>query len=164
MFEQASGQAINRQKTALFFSPNTEPRLREDIRAMFDAQVVTEFEKYLGLPMVGGKNKVSTFKDLRERIAKRVTGWKEKFISKAGREVLLKTVAQAIQTYSMSLFQLPKALCNDINSIMARYWWGQTSNEKKIHWINWKRLCDPKKTGGMGFRDIHAFNLAMLAK
>ena len=47
---------------------------------------------------------------------------------------------------------------------MARYWWGQTSNEKKIHWINWKRLCDPKKTGGMGFHDIHAFNLAMLAK
>lgn len=107
---------------------------------------------------------MSTFKDLRERIAKRVIRWKEKFISKAGRKVLLKTVAQSISTYSMSLFQLPKALCNDINSIMAKYWWGQTSNEKKIHWISWKRLCDLKKNGGMGFRDIHAFNLAMLAK
>ena len=31
---------------------------------MFDAQVVTKFEKYLGLLMVGGKNKMSTFKDL----------------------------------------------------------------------------------------------------
>ena len=83
--------------------------------------------------MVGGKNKVSTFKDLRERIAKRVTRWKEKFISKARREVLIKTVAQAIPTYSMSLFQLPKTLCSDINSIMEKYWWGQTSNENKIH-------------------------------
>ena len=83
--------------------------------------------------MVGGKNKVSTFKDVRERIAKRVTGWEEKLILKAGREVLIKIVAQAIPTYSMSLFQLPKTLCSDINSIMAKYWWGQTSNENKIH-------------------------------
>ena len=89
---------------------------------------------------------------------------KEKFISKAGKEVLIKTVTQAIPTYSTSLFKLPKGLCNDINSIIARYWWGQTSNEKKIHWINWRRLCETKKKGGMGFRDINAFNLAMLAK
>ena len=41
-------------------------------------------EKYLGLPMVGGKSKVNTFKDLREKITNRVLGWKEKYIFKAG--------------------------------------------------------------------------------
>lgn len=107
---------------------------------------------------------MSTFKGLQEKIAKRVTSWKEKFISKADRKILIKTIAQAIPTYSMSLFKLPNALCNDINSIIAKYWWGQMSNEKKRHWINQKRLCKPKKKGGMGFRDINAFNLAMLAK
>lgn len=60
----ASGQAINSQKTALFFSLNIVPTLREEICRMFDAQVVTKFEKYLGLLTVGGKNKMSTFKDL----------------------------------------------------------------------------------------------------
>ena len=35
---------------------------------------------------------------------------------------------------------------------------------KKIHRINWSRLCGLKRKGRMGFRDIHAFNLAMLAK
>ena len=95
---------------------------------------------------------MNSFKDLREKIAKRVTGWKEKFISKAGKEVLIKTVAQAIPTYSISLFKLPKGLCNDINSIIARYWWGQTGNENKIHWINWRRLCETKKKGGMGLQ------------
>ena len=91
-------------------------------------------------------------------------GWKEKFISKAGREVLIKTMAQAIPTYAMSIFKLPKSTCDNINSLLAKYWWGQTKEERKIHWINWKKLCTQKKEGRMGFRDLHSFNLAMLSK
>ena len=79
-------------------------------------------EKYLGLSMVGGKSKVNTFKELHERISKRVMGWKEKYISKAGREVLIKTIAQAIPTYSMSLFKIPKMLGDSINSTLTKYW------------------------------------------
>ena len=63
-------------------------------------------------------------------------GWKEKLISKAGREIVIKTVAQAIPTYSMCLFKLPNAICDKINSLLSNYWWGQTKDEKKIHWIN----------------------------
>ena len=122
------------------------------------------FEKYLGLPMVGGKSKLNTFKGLREKITKRVLGWKEKYISKAGREILIKTVAQAIPTYTMGMFKIPKALCDTINFTLVKYWWGRTKDEKKIHWINWKKLCTSKKKGGVGFQDIQTFNLALLAK
>jgi hypothetical protein len=41
---------------------------------------------------------------------------------------------------------------------------GSEGDEHKIHWINWGRLCSPKDEGGMGFRDLHCFNLALLAK
>ena len=92
-YEKASGQVINCQKTALFFSMNTRQEVQENIRSMFGAQVMTICEKYLGLPMIGGRSKVSTFMDLQERVSKRVMGWKEKNISKARREVLIKTVA-----------------------------------------------------------------------
>ena len=61
-------------------------------------------EKYLGLPTASRKSKVNTFKDLQEKITRRVMGWKEELILKAGREILIKTIAQAIQTYSMSIF------------------------------------------------------------
>ena len=139
-YEEASGQAINKAKTTLFFSQNTNRREKEAIQNLMGAQVMTNCEKYLGLPMVGVKPKVSTFKGLQERITKKVMGWKEKTISKAGRETLIKSVAQAIPTYSMSIFKIPKSVCEDINSVLAKYWWGQTKSEKKIHWINWKRL------------------------
>ena len=102
---------------------------------MLGARIMTNCEKYLGLPMTCGKSKVTTFNEMQERITKWVMGWKEKFISKAGREILIKIVAQAIPTYTMSLFKLPKSLCDSINSTIVRYWWGQTKNERKIHWI-----------------------------
>ncbi|KAK9998306.1 hypothetical protein SO802_017909 [Lithocarpus litseifolius] len=163
-YESASGQAINRQKTSIFFSRNTKQEVKEHIQTLMGATVMENCEQYLGLPMVGGRSKLNTFKDLQEKITKRVLGWKEKFISKAGREILIKTVAQAIPIYSMGIFRIPKALCDSINSTLAKYWWGQTKEEKKIHWINWNKLCMSKKSGGMGFRDFQAFNLALLAK
>ena len=67
-------------------------------------------ETYLGLPMVGGKSKVDTFKCLQEKITKKVIGWKEKIISKARREMIIKMVVQAILTYTMGFFKIPKAL------------------------------------------------------
>ena len=78
-------------------------------------------EKYLVLPMVGGKSKVNTFRDLWEKITSRVLGWKEKFLSKASREILIKTVAQAILTYAMGSFKIPKVLCDTINSTLVKY-------------------------------------------
>ena len=96
--------------------------MKEEIQFLLGAQVMTDFGKYLGLPMVGGKSKVGMFKEIQERIANKVMGWKEKHISKVGREVLIKIVAQVILTYSMSLFKIPRVVCDGINSVLAKYW------------------------------------------
>ena len=76
--EGASRQAINRQKTTLFFSPNTNQGVKLAIQNMLGPQIMTNCERYLGLPMVGGKSKVSTFRELQEWVTKKVMGWKEK--------------------------------------------------------------------------------------
>ena len=61
MYEGASGQAINRQKTTLFFSPYTNQGVKQAIQTMLGAQIMTNCEKYLGLPMVGGQIKSGHF-------------------------------------------------------------------------------------------------------
>lgn len=38
------------------------------------------------------------------------------------------------------------------------------SKEKKINWVKWETLRKNKNNGGMGFRDLHNYNKALLAK
>ncbi|XP_062014259.1 uncharacterized mitochondrial protein AtMg00310-like [Rosa rugosa] len=47
---------------------------------------------------------------------------------------------------------------------MAKFWWGDNLNEKKIHLLAWEKLCVPKAEGGLGFRNMVLFNQALLAK
>ena len=131
LYEGASGQAINRQKTTLFFNPNTNQGVKLAIQNMLGVQIMTNCERYLGLPMVGEKSKVSTFREIQEWVTKRVIGWKEKHISKAGREVLIKTVIQAIPTYSMSMFKFSKKICDDIDLVLLQYWGGRLKMKEK---------------------------------
>ena len=85
-------------------------------------------------------------------------------MSSTGKEVLMKAVAQATPTYTMSCFKLPNSLCKELSSLISKFWWGQKSYEQKIFWVSWDKLCKSKDAGGMGFRDLKAFNLALLAK
>ena len=81
-----------------------------------------------------------------------------------GKEILVKSVAQAIPSYAMSVFKLPKGICMSITDEISGFWWGDTEEKRKMHRFAWWRLCVPKKEGGLGFRDLYSFNLALLAK
>ena len=121
-------------------------------------------ERYLGLPTAVGRITSGTFDHIDGRIRGKMNGWSEKNLACAGREVLLKTVIQAIPTYSMSCFKLTKKVCKNITSCMAKYWWGSSLDKRALHWLSWDKLAAPKCKGGMGFRNFEAFNLAMLGK
>ena len=114
LYEQASGQKINKEKIALFFSHNTSPERRSQIISQFGTTHTTQFEKYLGFPPIIGRSKKRTFNTLKDKIWRRLQGWKEKLLSQVGCEVLIKAVIQAIPTYAMSCFKFPTGLCDEI--------------------------------------------------
>ena len=60
---------------------------------MFGAQVIKPHEAYLGLPSLVGRSKNNTFAQLKQRVANKVSGWKEKILTPARKEVLIKSVA-----------------------------------------------------------------------
>ena len=85
-------------------------------------------------------------------------------LSQAGREVHIKAMIQAILTYAISCFKFPKGLCSEITSMATKYWWGQWGVERKVHWLGKKHLTRGKSEGGMGFRELSFFNMALLAR
>ena len=73
---------------------------------------------------------------------KKLQGLKQKLLSQASREVLIKSVIQAIPTYSMSCFKLPKGLIKDIEAMIQKFWWGHSGDSRKVHWVKWEKLCE----------------------
>lgn len=64
----------------------------------------------------------------------------------------------------MSCFQLPITLAKEIEQIIARFWWRHQKTHKGVHWCAWNKVAKKKSLGGLGFKEIIDFNLAMLAK
>ena len=98
--------------------------------------MIKHYEKYLGVPSLVGRNKKNTFNSIKDKLRKKLAGWKGKLLSKVGKEVLIKVVAQAIPTYTMSVFKLPKSLCEDLTSMICNFWWGQRTDKRKIAWMS----------------------------
>lgn len=116
---------------------------------------------YLGVPL---KSRRIQFQYLVERVSCRINGWGSKLFLVGGKETLITSVLQAIPTFAMSCFRIPKATIMSIEKECAKFCWGTDSNRRKMHWKSWDFLCQPKSSGGMGFRKMDVFNKALIAK
>ena len=96
------------------------------IKSLFGGSEVDRFESYLGLQtLVGRTKKYHTFSSLKNCVKKASRMKSKKNLSRARKEILIKALAQSILTYPMGIFQLPVKLCEELQSICARFWWGQ---------------------------------------
>ncbi|KAK6157650.1 hypothetical protein DH2020_011898 [Rehmannia glutinosa] len=145
-------------------SANINLNIRTTLGQQLGVPQVDQHDRYLGLPALIGKSKKVAFKAIQERVLQKLKGWKERMLSRAGKEILIKAIIQAIPTYVMCCFLLPKGICEDIEQKTARFWWGSGDGEQKTHWASWDLLTKSKEHGGIGFRSLYTFNLAMLSK
>lgn len=132
-YEIAPGQTVNFQNSSICFSPNIDQALVTNIKNVFGIEVVEHHAKYLGLPSSISRNKRGIFAPICTRVSGVVARWKDKLISAAGKEVLIKSVAQAILNYTISLFRLPKGIIEDIHGLYRDFWWGFNGSKNRIH-------------------------------
>ena len=62
------------------------------------------------------------------------------------------------------MFMLPKAVCNEIESLMARFLWAGTSLEPHKTKVAWKQVTKPKCEGGLNLCRITTWNKAAIMK
>ncbi|WOG84407.1 hypothetical protein DCAR_0103590 [Daucus carota subsp. sativus] len=144
-YELCSGQAINFQKSGIYFSANVRVDKQEEIKNMLEVHNDLSSGRYLGLPSLIGRSKKQVFNFLKDRLWRKIQGWSSKCLSKAGKAVLLRNVAQAVPSYAMSCFMLPKSLCKELERMMNSFWWGSKDNERKgIRWLSWTNMSMSK--------------------
>lgn len=139
-YNRGSGQMVNREKSAIFFSKNCSSDAKKEVQQCLDIRNVALAEKYLGLPTSVGRATKEVFEYMPAKVKGLIGSWSGREASCAGREVLLKSIAQAVPTYSMSCFLLPADTCKKMRQAIANYWWGSSADNRHIHWLRWEHL------------------------
>ncbi|XP_015963086.1 uncharacterized protein LOC107487020 [Arachis duranensis] len=128
-YESISGQRVNLNKSVVFFSHNTPSTTRTLLANSMNINDIGAQDKYLGLPSTVSKSKKASFSMIKEKVRKRIQGWKRNLLSSGGRHILLKAVGEAIPIYTLSCFKLPDGLISEIHSLLSQFWWGQKGKQ-----------------------------------
>lgn len=136
-YEAASGQCINFDKSSLTFGAKKPGEVKRRIREQFRIANEGGLGKYLGLPKHFGRRKRDIFAALVDKLRQKAHSWTTKFLSGAGKMVLLKSVLAAMPTYSISCFKLPLSLIKQLQSVLTRFWWDLSPEVRKMCWVSW---------------------------
>jgi len=120
--------------------------------------------KYLGLPVGGNPGRATTWEPLLDQFSKKLCSWGNKYLSFGGRIVLLISVLNALPIFYLSFFKMPVCVAKKIVRIQREFLWGGTKDGRKINWVSWKVVCQPKDIGSLGVREVRVVNLSLLAK
>ena len=156
LFCEESGQAISVDKSHIYFSPNTPSNLKDNVCEILGIQATSCLGKYSRFPLRhkgAGRNQ---YNFIVERMIAKLSGWKTKFLSCAGRLVLVKSVMEAIPSYVMQGAALPMHVCEKIDKVSRDFIWGSTEDKRKLHLVGWGKIVKSKEEGGLGLQSVRA--------
>ncbi|GKC07718.1 hypothetical protein Tco_0999328 [Tanacetum coccineum] len=118
--------------------------------------------KYLGVPLVSSRLIFCDCQELIEKVKNRISDWKNKSLSAAGRLQLVQSVLASMHVYWASVFILPTQIMLDIEKLMRGFLWNQGNTCRGKSKVAWEVVCLPRKEGGLGVRRNDAFNKALI--
>lgn len=116
------------------------------------------------MPIFHEKVSLNSFKFVLDKVKQRLSTWKTRTLSFAGRVTLAKSFIQAMSVYVMQSTVLPRGVYDEIAKLCRSFIWGDEENQRKVHLLSWEKLCKPKKEGGLGLRSTRTANSAFLMK
>ncbi|KAK9991108.1 hypothetical protein SO802_026093 [Lithocarpus litseifolius] len=163
-FCNESGQKISLEKSRIYFSPNVDSEVKEEVCERLCIPATTNIGKYLGIPIKHRGAARNQLNFIAERVMNKLAGWKTRFLSFAGRAVLVKSVMAAIPNHVMQGRILPVHLCDKLDKINRDFLWGSTNEKRKLHLVGWSKIITDKENGGLGIQAARSRNIALLAK
>ncbi|CAM8976493.1 unnamed protein product [Rhodiola kirilowii] len=163
-YEQLSGQTVNLDKSTVVFSPNVPNEITTLFYDTFQVNIAACHGKYLGLPLSLNRKWSTDFLEVVDRFWAKTSSWNNATLFCGGKEILIKSVLQAIPQYFMHCFMLPESVVNRLQAIISRFWWSQKMENRPMHWVSNTVLMKDKLEGGLGFKDLKLVNLSLLAK
>lgn len=77
---------------------------------------------------------------VKTKVMRKIQGWKQGLFTQTGKETLIKAMACAVPTYPMACFKCPKVVCDELNRVIAKFWWRKKKEEGRINWVSWSNL------------------------
>ncbi|GJT26554.1 integrase, catalytic region, zinc finger, CCHC-type containing protein [Tanacetum coccineum] len=161
-FKNASGLTPSLPKSTAYFC-NVLNYVKLDILSILPFDEGKLPVKYLGVPLVPSRLLYRDCSELIEKIKRRVSDWKNKSLSLAGRAQLIRSVLSSMHLYWASVFILPSSLMLELEQVMRGFLWCQGEKRKCKAKVAWEDVCLPKKEGGLGIRRLEAFNKALIS-
>ncbi|KAF3514312.1 hypothetical protein F2Q69_00009962 [Brassica cretica] len=120
--------------------------------------------RYLGLPLMHRKLRISEYRPLLVKISGQFTAWSCKKLSYAGHAQLINSVIYGTINFWTSAFILPKGCLQQIQSLCSRFLWTGNITDRGVAKIAWSTICLPKREGGLGFRNLEIWNKTLCLK
>lgn len=163
-FCSASGKKLSLPKSRVFFSHNTKENLASQLSTELGIERTLNLGMYLGVPLLHSRISKENFCFIVDKVRKRLSSWKSKTLSLAGRISLTQSCLWSLPAYVMHTTPIPQGVCKEIEALCRNFIWGSTTDRRKCHLISWDTICSPKEEGGLGFKTLQVINRAYMIK
>eukprot|EP00253_Pinus_taeda_P014695 PITA_14695 len=165
LFSSATGMLANHTKSSIILSRTS---IHESHLALqlfpYSIHPLDHGLKYLGFWIKPISSKITDWIWLVVKLEKRLNIWSHRYLSRAGRLVLVKAVLEATPVFWMALAWIPRSILARLQQTCNRYLWNGNQEKRIYAWVVWKKIATPKKWGGWGLKDLPSFAQALAAK